>query len=807
MFLKDNHLLLLFFLIPTIIFAQSNKKVYNIKKTDTPPKIDAIFDDSVWQNAEEAKDFVMFRPGNGNPEPEGKQTVVKLTYDDLGLYVAAIMYDNEPEKIDRQFSTRDNISQADFFIISINPYNDGINDLEFYVNSTGTQADAKVSAANGEDWNWSAVWKSAARITSEGWLVEMHIPFSALRFSNANVHHWGINFHRKITSTKEQYSWNPIDKTKGNITEYSGILKGLKDINAPIRLSFYPYAQAGVDLYKGQYSSIISGGMDIKYGINESFTLDATLIPDFGQTAYDDVVLNLGPFEQQYDEKRAFFTEGTEMFSKGNLLYFRRIGQTPIDYYKAYESLSDNETIIENPDKTKLLNAIKLSGRTHAGLGVGVFNAITQEAHAVIKNEVAGTERKVLTSPWTNYSALVLDQQFKNTSSLTFVNSNVMRGGSYSDANVSSVLADIRLLDNKYSFSTDLSLSNIFNADQLETGFQGDLSFSKISGAHRFSIYADLSDKKYSKNDFGIQDYNNFTSTYLNYSYRIFKPTKYFNRFSVFMNFGYDRLYKPSIYTGSHMHVNARFTTKKEFSFGGGFNFRLGEEKDFYEPRVAGRFVIYNPAQGVFTWVSSDYRKRFAYDIDCSYFKENTSILPYQGLSLGLSPRIRINDHFNLKFKFSYNHTTNEKGFVNVVDDAIIFGNRQVKNHIGSTKITYNFSSKSALNISARYNWTPVKYDEQFYVLNHDGTLSETSYAVNHNINYNVWNFDLSYNWEFAPGSQLTALYRNAIQDSNEWADMGFNANYNAFFSLPFNHQLSIKFIYYMDYNTLKNIF
>ena len=125
--------------------------------------------------------------------------------------------------------------------------------------------------------------------------------------------------------------------------------------------------------------------MDVKYGISESFTLDATLIPDFGQTAFDDIVLNLGPFEQQYQEQRPFFTEGTELFSKGNMFYSRRIGNTPVNYFDE-ELLGVNEELVDNPDKVNMLNAIKLSGRTKGGLGIGIFNAITEKTEANIKD-------------------------------------------------------------------------------------------------------------------------------------------------------------------------------------------------------------------------------------------------------------------------------------------------------------------------------------------------------------------------------------------------------------------------------------
>ena len=89
--------------------------------------------------------------------------------------------------------------------------------------------------------------------------------------------------------------------------------------------------------------------MDLKYGLNEAFTLDMTLIPDFGQVQSDNQVLNTTPFEVKFNEFRQFFTEGTEIYNKSELFYSRRIGGTPINYDKPYYALNDGETIIQNP--------------------------------------------------------------------------------------------------------------------------------------------------------------------------------------------------------------------------------------------------------------------------------------------------------------------------------------------------------------------------------------------------------------------------------------------------------------------------
>ena len=289
--MKNLVLLLTFFVTLNTLSQSSNsieKKVVNASRIEKSPTIDGVLDEVFWLGADEAKDFVMFRPGDGDKETDRK-TVVKLAYDNDAIYFGATLYDPDPSSIPTQFMTRDNIGNADFFLISINPNNDGQNDTEFLVTSAGTQADAKITD-EGEDWNWSAVWDSAVKINDDSWVVEMKIPYSALRFSNTNIQTWGLNIHRRIQSTNEQFVWNYIDKSSSLFTQFNGEVEGIKNINPPVRLSLSPYASLTQVFYDDESEFDYSYGLDLKYGISESFTLDATLIPDFGQTAFDEVV-------------------------------------------------------------------------------------------------------------------------------------------------------------------------------------------------------------------------------------------------------------------------------------------------------------------------------------------------------------------------------------------------------------------------------------------------------------------------------------------------------------------------------------
>lgn len=350
----------------TQIIAQE-KKHLTITRTSIAPKIDGILNDSIWQTAEVATDFIQFRPKMGIQETSENRTVVQMTYDNNAIYIAAYLFD-DPSKIIRQITGRDDFGQNDFFAVVLNPNNDAQNDTEFFVFPSGGQADAISIPSIGEDFSWNAVWDSAVKINEDGWAVEMKIPYRALRFSNQEIQTWGIQFHRQFKRYGSQYTWNPIDVTKGNIGLYHGELIGLSHIEPPTRLSLYPFTSVLFNTYEGQSTTDFNLGLDVKYGISENFTLDATVIPDFSQTGFDNLELNLGPFEQTYSEQRQFFTEGIDLFSKGNLFFSRRVGSQPTGTV----SLNENEELIEFPNSVKVLNAIKVSGRTRKGLGIGV---------------------------------------------------------------------------------------------------------------------------------------------------------------------------------------------------------------------------------------------------------------------------------------------------------------------------------------------------------------------------------------------------------------------------------------------------
>jgi hypothetical protein len=790
------------------IAAQNNKdrKTTKTTRVSEAPKIDGILKDTAWEKAEILTDFVVFRPNNGTLVSIEYQTIVKVAYDDDAVYISAQMNDPDPAGIPKEFAVRDNFSQADFFLVTINPNDDGQNPFEFIVQSTGNQADSKVSNGN-EDFNWSAVWKSAAKINNKGWAVEMKIPYRAIRFANRPVQSWGFNFHRRLEKLNEQHAWTHIDNSVGRWTQYDGLITDFKNIKPPTRLNLYPYASATSTTFEGETDFNWSVGMDIKYGLTDNFTLDATLIPDFSQVGFDDVVLNLGPFEQQFTEQRQFFTEGTELFNKGNLFYSRRIGSSPIDQFDVSSSLNSDEEIIDYPKKITMLNAIKISGRTKKGLGIGFFNAITEKTNATIINNNTGEVRKEVINPFTNYNILVLDQQFNQNSTISLINTNVTRDGRFRDANVTALDWHLETKDSKYNIDGSVRMSNISDdVNNPRTGYTFDNSVGYSSGNWRWEAGYSFENKDFNPNDFGILFSNNQQSIYANGGWKTLQPTKNLNRYN--FNF-YNQLnyqHYSGVYTGYEAGLNYGAQTKKRFSFGGNLNYG-SENKDFFEPRqgsTSGVYFLQPERKNINAYISTNSQKKL--ELNANGYYTGYSKNPKSGYGFSIAPRYRFTNQFSLRYQLNFNKTKNDQGFVDEDASNVIIGMRDRKNYTNTISGKYSFSTNSSLSLSFRHYWGSVNYNDYFN-LNTEGGLDPNTNYTGENVNFNSWNLDLNYIWQFAPGSQLIAFYRNSIFNSDTQSSIDFFQNLDNLFEQSQSHTFSVRFVYFIDYNAIKNIF
>ena len=801
--------------------TNSTPRILEAKRMSGMIKIDGLLDDEAWKDAAVMTGLVEFRPKIGALEDPANRTVSYLMYNDEGIYFGGFCYERTRDSISTELKGRDGYGANDYIGIIFDTYNDKLNGFEYFVTPLNEQWDAKMNPpsmmSDMEDFSWNAVWSSGAVITDSGWSFEMFIPFSAIRFGKKDVQDWGFNITRRRRKTEQQYTWNPIDPNVNGFLTQEAIWKGLSNIKPPLRLQFSPYFSVYANHYPynnpdlDNWSSQVNGGMDVKYGINQAFTLDATLIPDFGQVQSDNQVLNLTPFEVKYNENRPFFTEGTELFSKGDLFYSRRIGGEPIHMYDVYDEIDSNETVIKNPTESKLINATKISGRTQGGLGIGYLNSITSPQYATVENINNKEQRKILTNPLTNYNVLVLDQTLEHNSSVSFVNTSVWRSGSDYDANVSAGLFELNDKKNTYNLGGKFAVSNLVNYlpdGKTQTGLSHELHVQKTSGRYNFMLSQERTDTKFTSDDLGYFINNNYINHYLWMGYKWTEPRSWYNRININFNQNIGFLSKKiepidETYQFARFNVNANVQSKKLWFLGvfSGYSFK---QNDFYEPRTTGWFFKKGSSIDFGSWFESNDSKKYSYNVQLFTHKYLDF---YDGfyLDLEFTHSYRFGNKLSVSQTIQYNPSYNNVGYVYVDGSADIdFAKRKVNTIEQVVNVKYNFNNKMGITFRARHYVSSVD-NKEFFLLQRDGTLlphPDFHPQVNQNVNY--FNIDMVYTWEFAPGSFLNIVWKNAAQNDTNQVEEHYFKNLSNTIDGAGNNNVSLKVIYFLDYLRLQ---
>jgi hypothetical protein len=793
----------------------SGKKVLQAIYVKNAPKIDGILDEAVWAEAPIATDFVENTPNPGRKASQ--RTEVKVLYTTEGIYIGAKMYDTAADSILKQLSVRDatgNVN-ADNFAVYIDGMYTQQADFTFQVTAAGVQIDQ-----NDGDEIWDAVWKSGVKIVADGWVAELEIPYSQLRFPKNEVQTWGINFGRNIRRSRQGFFWSTIDPTQDNEVQQQGLLQGIERIKPPVRLSFTPYIAGylnhSFDGTTGKHtlSPNFSAGADLKYGINESFTLDVALVPDFGDVQSDNLVFNLSPFEIYYAERRPFFTEGVELFSRAGLFYSRRIGSRPERYRLASSQLDATEFITKNPQKPYLINALKVSGRTKKGLGLGLFNAVTAPAFAQIEND-SGQTRRYETESFTNYNVVVVDQQFWKHSFVSLINTSVVRFGGYTDALATGTEFKIADKQNLYGVAGSAAMSHRFldtlkYAKDYESGYNYDLSFQKFSGNFRFRIRQQTMSKNYNINDMGFVGRANYINTSALVSYNTYKPFGRILSTWSSLDFSYEMLYNPAVFTRIQFGGEWGTTLTNFLSLGADFRVEPIGYNDYFEARTDGQVWVKPTWTRLGFWFSSDYRKSFALDGGINYrrFWGQGAWSASDVIGANIEPLIRFSDNFNMVISANLTVRRNSLGYVtkkidnSTGENQIIFGSRFRQDLETSIAANYLFTNKISLTLRVRHYWAVVDYN-QFYSLSSEGGMNAVTYAGKHDTNFNAFNIDLIFRWRFAPGSELNVVWKNAILSHGTDPNYDYFNNFGGMFETGQNNQFSIKALYYLDFFTL----
>ncbi|MCU0373210.1 MAG: carbohydrate binding family 9 domain-containing protein, partial [Ignavibacteria bacterium] len=307
-----------------IFIPNSNKSVTPAKVLGNDISIDGKLNETEWRSATVFTNFSQVEPGD-NVKPS-VETDAYIFYNNYALYVAFVCHETDIKSLRKTFTERDKAFQDDWVGIFLDTYFEGKQAYELIVNPYGIQSDLMWSATGGEDENYDIVWKSAAEIYKEKWIVEMEIPFKSIRFPDKNEQSW--NFHlirNRPREVREQISWTSISRDDPSLYTNPGKLTGLKGLKGGENFEVLPYVLGSQSGFKSDYGNAdsefknekVTGevGINLKYGITSNLTADATVNPDFSQIESDAAQIDVNnTYALFYPEKRPFFIEGSNIF-------------------------------------------------------------------------------------------------------------------------------------------------------------------------------------------------------------------------------------------------------------------------------------------------------------------------------------------------------------------------------------------------------------------------------------------------------------------------------------------------------------
>jgi hypothetical protein len=478
-------ILFIFVLLPILFGQDPEKKQYTATMITNPPVINGVLDDEAWQSGTWAGDFTQNQPFSGRPETQ--RTEFKILFDDNNLYVAIKAYDTSPDSVVNRLTRRDE-ADGDLVGIIIDSFHDLRTGFLFGVSSAGVKYDQMFTNDSGNgDSSWDPNWWVKTSINKEGWVAEMKIPFSQVRFDKSSSDGWGLDVARILYRKNEQTFWQHIPREAPGLVHLFGELKGLEQIKPRKIFDITPYGVAKTETFQsvpenpfqatGKLSKL-NGGIDAKIGVTNNMTMDLTINPDFGQVEADPSVVNLSAYETFFTEKRPFFIEGNNITNFGlgigdggvgndNLFYSRRIGRQP----QGYPDLKDG-WYADIPTRTDIIGAAKLTGKTKKGLSIGFVEAMTAQEKAEI--DTIGGRKFATVEPLTNYFVGRIQKDINN--------GNTIIGGIFTSTN-RELDADVTDIMHKAAFTGGIDFTQYFKKKNWM--FNLNTAFSLVEGSKK----------------------------------------------------------------------------------------------------------------------------------------------------------------------------------------------------------------------------------------------------------------------------------------------------------------------------------
>ena len=857
---KNYVLLVLLTLAVFSAHSQQNgveKRIYTTQKiTGESPFINGYIDDEAWNLVDWSGQFIQREPDNG-AQP-AQQTAIKILYDDENLYVAIRAYDNEPSKIVKRMSRRDGFD-GDWVEINIDSYFDKRTAFSFTASVSGVKGDEAITNdGNFWDSSWDPIWHVKTSIDSLGWVAEMKIPFTSLRFSNnKETQIWGIQVNRRFYRSQERSTWQHVPKEASGWVHNFGELHGIKGIKPKKQFEVSPYVLAKVESYTKDSDNPFSKGnelgygigLDGKIGITNDFTLDFSINPDFGQVEADPSEVNLSAFESYFQEKRPFFIEGRNItnfqissggnsFALDNLFYSRRIGRTP-HYYPDVNS--DNNEYADIPDNTTILGALKLTGKTKDGLSVGIIESLAAEEKADIsRNGVKSTET---VEPMTNYfigrvqkdlndnntligGMITSTNRFINDDHLNFLNTDAYSGGldltqywkdkkyymnlKYAMSHIegdSTAIIQQQSSSRRYFQRPDNNYNTFDSTRTSLTGHAGTIEFGKQGYSKwRWLFWLTWRSPEYETNDVGFLHHSDAIFQVFWAGYRFTEPFSIFRSMQININqwTGWDFGFNSSFYGGN---VNANMEFKNYWQFGGGLNIDAGATSNTL--LRGGPSIKYPGSTSYWMSVGTDSRKKIQLfgEASSNFGFENSSKNSYYGISLVYRPlnSLRLTLTPNISYstdKLQYVTTeeyNNEKRYIFSTIDQV------------TTSLTLRIDYTITPELTIQYYGSPfisaVDYYDPKYIVDPkasnfedrfstDVSFSSDDFENGYDFNFRQFRSNLVARWEYRPGSLIYLVWTQNKTGSMATGNFSYISDMDGLFNLhPYNVFL-IKFSY-----------
>jgi hypothetical protein len=709
---------------PALSQNDSTKSYTTAQVRGEPPVIDGKINDPAWEQVAWAGgDFRQVNPDKG--KPASVQTRFKILYDLKNLYVAFRCYDPDPSTIARRMSRRDGF-EGDWVEINIDSYYDKRTAFSFTSSVSGVKGDEYISN-NGDYWDpgWDPIWYLKTSIDQDGWVAELRIPLSQLRFADKPELTWGIQVQRLYFRNQERSQWQYIPPDAAGYVHLMGEMKGIHGIRPQKQVEIQPYIVARTESFEKQEgnpyasgsASAMDAGLDAKIGITSDITLDLTVNPDFGQVEADPSQVNLTAFELFFQERRPFFIEGNNtlnfpvsQFNNNTLFYSRRIGRQPQGSVDTDISGQDNVTEYSKAERgTTILGAAKLTGKNKKGFSWAILESVTGREYAEIDS--VGFKREQLVEPLTNYFVSRAQQDInKGNTTLgamfTATNRKIedtrlqwLHDGAYSGGidlvhhwkkrtyyvsakgvmtqvkGSKEAIAQTQLSSERY-FQRPDNHHTEFNPDRTSlTGTGGQLIIGKKSGNLVSDLGVVWQSPELELNDIGFLSQTDNISQWFWMQYRVLKPVGItrWQRYNINEwrehDFGMKKI-------NEGYNVNAHFEFKNFWQSGGGVSYQVGSASN---ADLRGGPTLRYPGS-VYYWVytSTDRRKKFSgminheFTIGRKNYSRNASVYldlvyqPANAFNISLSPSFTWN-----KNQLQYVATASSNGTPRYVVAAI----------------------------------------------------------------------------------------------------------------------------------------